>query len=183
MTAASNEFVANGSAIASPLLNSATRAAGRCRTKASCASDGSTPLTPAGAHRSMSNSVNVPLPQPISTHRIPERGASQSRKIVPASRLQMPIHFSYAAPSSKRIWSAAIKSPLSVERQACLASRPNCHFPAKHRRFKVHTERDFVVNWHKADMRSGGLNVPRVPRSPTGVGCELVLTQSERSCL
>src|SRR5258707_2318190 len=54
------------------------------------------------------SSVNAPLPQPTSIQRKPASGASQSRKISPASRLQVPIIRSYAAPSSKRICSSAI---------------------------------------------------------------------------
>jgi hypothetical protein len=49
------------------------------------------PCTPEGAQRETINSVNAPLPQPTSIQRSPERGASQSMKISPASRLQVPI--------------------------------------------------------------------------------------------
>jgi len=44
-----------------------------------------------GAQRSTRSSVKAPLSQPMSIHRSPERGASQSMKISPASRLQVPI--------------------------------------------------------------------------------------------
>ena len=91
MTAASKLSSGKGSSMAPPWRNSATRAAGRVRAKASCASDGSIPCTSAGAHRSTSSSVKAPLPQPTSIQRKPGGGASQSRKISPASRLQTPI--------------------------------------------------------------------------------------------
>jgi hypothetical protein len=77
ITAASNLSSAKGSAIASPWRNSATRAAGRVRAKASCPSDGSMPWTSADAQRSTSSWLKAPLPQPMSIHRKPARGASR----------------------------------------------------------------------------------------------------------
>ena len=52
----------------------------RARAKSSCASDGSTPWTSAGAKRLTISSVKAPFPQPTSIHLSPDSGFIQSRK-------------------------------------------------------------------------------------------------------
>jgi hypothetical protein len=82
---------AKGSACASPTRKSTRRATGWRRAWSICALDGSTADTMAGAHRSTTSSVKTPVPQPTSSQRAPEGGATQSRNAGATARLQRPI--------------------------------------------------------------------------------------------
>ena len=93
MTAASKLSVGEGKRHGVALLEFGDAApCGRCARESELAlARDRRPATAAGAQRSTISSVKAPLPQPTSIQRRPGRGASQSRKTSPASRLQIPI--------------------------------------------------------------------------------------------